>query len=122
MDEQKRIELVEKLQPYINDQDCYEPTPLVPLELFFDGNDDEGSIGANLMNHPGVSVFFETLMGLREHLDVSGVWIIAKQHDWKPGWPHSDEVLIRTRLSETDVSKILSLLRPDEVGEAMQYR
>ena len=32
------------------------PRPLVSLEEYFDGNDDLGSIGCNLSDHPGVEV------------------------------------------------------------------
>lgn len=107
--------LVELLRPYLDEQDCYRPAPLVPLELFFDGNDDRGSIGCNLIDHPGASVFYQTLVNLREDADVSGVWVLAKQHDWKPSWPHSDEVLVRTRLDETEIASRLDCLQPDTV-------
>ena len=39
-----------------------QPEPrTVPIERFFDGNDDLGSIGCNLMAHPGMDVFREAL-------------------------------------------------------------
>src|SRR5262245_27366125 len=38
--------------------------PLVAIERFFDGNDDLGSIGCNLMPHPGVEAFRDVLTGL----------------------------------------------------------
>jgi hypothetical protein len=118
MDEEKRLALVERLEPFIEDQDCYSPAPLVTLELFFDGNDDEGSIGCNLMEHPGVQTFYQSLAKLRDRAGVTGLWVIAKQHDWKPGWPFSDEVLIRTTLPDSEIKKALEHLSPDEVGEA----
>ena len=117
-DEEKRLALVALLDPYLDNSDCYEPTPLVPLELYFEGNDDQGSIGCNLTKHPGVRSFYETLLQLRNDGQVSGIWVIAKQHDWKPGWPHSDEILVRTTLSDSDIKSRLNHLGPDEVGEA----
>ena len=119
-DEDKRLSLVELLEPYLDDQDCYEPAPLVPLELYFEGNDDEGSIGCNLAKHPGIPAFYEAMLKLREADRVSGVWVIAKQHDWKQGWPHSDEILVRTTLADAEVATWFERLGPDEVGEARE--
>jgi hypothetical protein len=48
-----------------------EPEPqLVPIEEFFDGNDDLGSIGCNLPEHPGIAVFRDILVGLTLRPDV----------------------------------------------------
>jgi hypothetical protein len=118
-DEGKRLALVRLLEPFLNEQDCYDPTPVVPLEMFFDGNDDLGSIGCNLSKHPGTDVFYQSLLQLRRDPDVSGVWVLAKQHDWKPGWPHSDEILVRTRLEAADIAARLDSLQPDTVDETV---
>jgi hypothetical protein len=61
------------LQPYLDDQDCYQPSPLVPLDLFFNGNDDTGSIGCNLASHPEIATFYDALRQLRSDGEVSGV-------------------------------------------------
>jgi hypothetical protein len=118
-DEQKRLALVKLLEPYLDDQNCYRPTPLVPLELFFDGNDDNGSIGGNLPKHPSIEAFRRTLSELRDGPSVSGVWVIAKQHDWKPSWPHSDEVLIRSKLDPDEIADRASHLGPDTVDKVL---
>lgn len=115
MDESKRLHVVALLEPYLDDQECYNPPPLLPLELFFDGNDDVGSLGCNLLDHPGISDFYTTLLELRSDPSVSGAWVIAKQHDWKPSWPHSDEIVLRTRLSADAVAARLGHLQPDTV-------
>ncbi len=47
--------------------------PVVSLELFFEGNDDPGSIGCNLTDHPGVDRFYAVLRGIRDRPDVHGV-------------------------------------------------
>lgn len=114
-EETKRLALVALLEPYLDDHDCYQPAPLVPLEAFFEGNDDTGSLGANLPHHPGIPAFYETLLNLRADPEVSGVWVLAKQHDWKPAWPHSDEILVRTRLDAGDVAARLDHLEADTV-------
>ena len=33
--------------------------------LFFDGNDDEGPIGCNLTDYPGIDVFRSVWLGIR---------------------------------------------------------
>jgi hypothetical protein len=48
MDIGKRNRLVARLSQ--------EPEPqIVPIEVFFDGNDDLGSIGCNLLDHPALT-------------------------------------------------------------------
>lgn len=115
MNEEKRSSLVKRLEKFLDDQECYTPSPLVSLDQFFDGNDDVGSIGCNLFEHPGIQRFRDLLSELEEHEDISKVWVIAKQHDWKPGWPHSDEVIFLTSLNVDTIEEKISILEPDEV-------
>ena len=57
MDHHKRAQLVERIMRL---NALPSTMPVVPLEAFFDGNDELGSIGCNLGDHPGVHAFFET--------------------------------------------------------------
>ncbi len=51
-----------------------QPEPqIVPIRTFFDGNEDLGSIGCNLAEHPGLEKFYAILGGLLERTDVRGV-------------------------------------------------
>ena len=43
------------------------------LEVFFAGNDDVASIGANLDPHSGVQTFYRVLWDIRERHEVSDV-------------------------------------------------
>ena len=56
MDREKRKQLIEtaKSRGYTG---MAPPRVLVTREEFFDGNDDEGSIGCNLNDHPGLDAF-----------------------------------------------------------------
>ncbi|MDP4145462.1 MAG: hypothetical protein Q8936_13415 [Bacillota bacterium] len=40
--------------------------PLISLELFFEGNDDIGSIGCNLLDHPGTEKFYSVLKNIKD--------------------------------------------------------
>ncbi len=73
MDELKRTALIGEItrQPAAAE----DPLPVVGVELFFDGNDDIGSIGCNLLNHPGTAAFRELLMGIRARNDVQDVLV-----------------------------------------------
>src|SRR4051812_20945450 len=43
---------------------------IVSIERFFDGNEDSGSIGCNLTDHPGIDSFRDALTGLLRRPDV----------------------------------------------------
>ena len=64
--------------------DCeHEEEPMVPIDRFFDGNDDIGSIGCNLSPHPGMDVFRNCLVGLLDRADVEAVY--ARIYELDPG-------------------------------------
>ena len=51
-----------------------QPEPqLVSAARFFDGNDDLGSIGCNLSDHPGIETFRKLLVGVMDRPDVEAV-------------------------------------------------
>lgn len=95
-----------------------QPEPqVVAIERFFDGNDDPGSIGCNLMEHPGVEVFREAFVGLLNRPDVQAVYAQISELDPGDGcWPFSDTILVVGTISEQDLSKAVFGLEPDEVG------
>jgi hypothetical protein len=47
---------------------------VVRAERFFEGNDDTGSIGCNLSEHPGITSFQTILTGLESRSDVQAVY------------------------------------------------
>lgn len=47
---------------------------ILVIARFFDGNDDLGSIGCNLMEHPGMDAFRETLLALQTRRDVEALY------------------------------------------------
>jgi len=97
-----------------------QPEPqLVPIERFFDGNDDLGSIGCNLLAHPGVDVFRETFAGLLRRPDVQAVYAQITERDPGAGsWPFTDTVLVVGAIPAAELRRAVRELRPDEVGSA----
>jgi hypothetical protein len=88
----------------------------IPIERFFDGNDDPASIGCNLAKHPGVQAFRDVLTGLLRHPGVQGVY--AQIFEVDPGeeyWPFADTVLVVGSIPATELRTAVKTLKPDEV-------
>ena len=90
---------------------------LVSIERFFDGNDDEASIGCNLMEHPGMDVFRDVLTGLLRREDVLAVYAqIAELDPGEGSWSFTDTVVVIGSISEGELRKAVSELQPTDVG------
>ena len=94
--------------------------PVVSLEEFFVGNEDEGSIGCNLDEHPGLPFFFETLQNIRSRADVQDVLVEITTIDelTNPGsetWAFSDHVYIITSASREEVAQWMKPLMPGDI-------
>jgi hypothetical protein len=117
MDPLKRTALIAEIakQP----AESKDSLPVVSVERFFDGNDDLGSIGCNLLEHPGISVFRETLLRVRAREDVQDVLVeIYEVEESDPDmWPFSERVYVLTSASDEAVSAWVAELQPDEVAE-----
>ena len=112
MDTAKRDRLVTRLSG--------EPEPrLVPIGEFFDGNDDVGSIGCNLLEHPGVAAFRDAFARVAARPDVEAVYAQIAELD--PGddcWPFADTVFVTGAIPPGELARELAPLEPDEVGPA----
>jgi hypothetical protein len=94
----------------------------VSVERFFDGNDDPGSIGCNLPEHPGMDVFRNILTGLPHRPDVVAVY--ARIYEVDPGegsWPFSDTILVVGKIAPDELRGAVKSLQPDEIGPAEQF-
>jgi hypothetical protein len=89
----------------------------ISIDLFFDGNDDPGSIGWDLPEHPGIDTFRELLTGLLRRSDVQAVY--ARIVELDPGeydcWPSADFIFVVGTISPDELQKILDPLKPEEV-------
>ena len=95
--------------------------PLVAIERFFDGNDDLGSIGCNLMPHPGIEAFRDILTGLLRRPDVTAVYAQITELDPGEGcWPFTDTIAVVGVVSAAELRRAVAPLQPDEVGTAAE--
>ncbi len=115
MDTAKRNQLVDELN-------ALPGTPIIPIARFFDGNDDTGSIGCNLFDHPGIPAFAELLTGLTNRPDVSAVHAqIAEIDPGEDSWPFTDTLYITGTITDEDLATLLAPLEPDEIGPAIEF-
>ena len=62
------------------------PRVLVTRHEFFDRNDDEGSIGPNLMRHPGVAAFDSAFQTIERMDGVTAVYLTISEIDEADGF------------------------------------
>ena len=100
-----------------------QPEPqVVPAERFFDGNDDTGSIGCNLSEHPGIAAFHKILTGLEGRSDVQAVYAqITELNPGEDSWPFTDTVLVAGTISTDDLNAVVSSLEPDDVSSVADF-
>ncbi|MEI9989575.1 MAG: hypothetical protein WDM86_06020 [Rhizomicrobium sp.] len=91
------------------------PLPLLTIAEFFDGNDNVGSIGANLPGSPPPSVFRALCEAIAARGDVKDLRVLVSQFD-EPDWPFSDAIYVMTAAEPEEVlSWFPKELAPDEV-------
>jgi hypothetical protein len=115
VDHEKRSRLIEELSQEREPQ-------LVPIGRFFDGNDDTGSIGCNLPEHPGIHVFRDVFAQLASRQDVTAIYAQIAELD--PGddcWPFADTVFVVGSITNDELRDALVPLEPDEVGSADEF-
>jgi hypothetical protein len=100
-----------------------QPRPqVISVELFFDGNDDPGSIGCNLNEHPGVGTFRDVLTGLVRRPDVQAVYAQISELDPGEGlWPFADIILAVGTISTAELRDAVSALEPDDVAPGEDF-
>jgi hypothetical protein len=92
------------------------PLPVVSLELFFEGNDDLGSIGCNLADHPGPARFYSVLRSIRARPGGHDVWVGISEVMGPDEWPFSDHVYVVGTASADEVARWAAELEPDAPG------
>jgi len=120
MDKAKREELIRKFkaQNLLEPQGRWTPLPVVSLEDFFDGNDDYGSIGCNLLEreHPGPKGFYAVLKEIRDCRDVQDILVEIYEIE-EQEWPYSERLYILATAQLDTVTEWMKPLSPSEVSE-----
>jgi hypothetical protein len=94
----------------------------VPLDLFFVGNDDPGSIGCNLGDRqPLICDFYEKLVLLRERPEVQDIWVRICDANDENRWPYTDTVYVISSLPQDEIEAALEGLGFDEVVAGWIY-
>ena len=90
--------------------------PVVPLELFFEGNGDTASIGPNLDPQPPLDRFYGVLKEIRERREVADV--VLQISEAYPGeedeWPFVNAAYVITTADAALVHEWARELAPDE--------
>ena len=95
---------------------------LVSIDEFFDGNDDLGSIGCNLTEHPGIDAFRNIFEALKRRPDVEAIYARISELDPGPeSWPFSDTVLVSGKIPPEELMRALAPLEPDEIVPAEEF-
>jgi hypothetical protein len=115
-------ELVARIRSLRDFNDYAAPDPIVSLEEFFVGNEDTGSMGCNLTDHPGMATFYEELKTVRQRPDVQGVFVAIHELDEDTVWPFSECVYVLTSAPAAEVSKWVQKLQPSEVSDGWLYK
>ncbi|MBX3359198.1 MAG: hypothetical protein KF745_12315 [Phycisphaeraceae bacterium] len=112
----KRAALIAEIQR-LSDEDP-RAVPCVESGLFFDGNDDEASIGCNLSEHPGMDAFRATVDQVRARPEVGGILAQVCEVMDDPDWPFVDTLLVCSTASQEQIAGWFERLSPDDVYEA----
>lgn len=92
--------------------------PVVSIEEFFEGNTDEGSIGCNLIEHPGLETFYKVLLKIREQENVQDVLIeIMEIEDDEDYWAFSERLYILTSAEQKNFENWVNILEPSEIDD-----
>lgn len=88
--------------------------PVVPIELFLDGNEDEASIAPDLRRHPGMERFRDVLGELLMRGEVSDVLAQIDEVLDPPDWPYVPAVYVITSAPPHQVARWTGELEPED--------
>lgn len=93
----------------------------VSVEDFFDGNEDDGSIGVNIYPNPPSLQKFKDILTEIKSTDKTSTLLIRIADIEDSDWFYSDMVFISGDYTLSDVKKLFKVLKPDEVYEGLMY-
>ncbi|WP_448697986.1 hypothetical protein ACFGVR_14285 [Mucilaginibacter sp. AW1-3] len=93
----------------------------VSVEDFFDGNTDDGSIGANIYpNPPSLQKFRDILTDIK-NADKTNTLLIRIADTEDNDWFYTDMVFINGDYTLSAIKKLFKVLKPSEVYEGLMY-
>jgi hypothetical protein len=94
---------------------------VLTLDEFFIGNNDDGSIGANLYpDQPSLQTFYETFKGLIKSGKIKNAFVrIADIEDTE--WFYSDTIYVVGQIAFDDLQKELAGIQPTEIYTGWMY-
>lgn len=93
----------------------------VSVTEFFDGNDDGGSIGANIYpDPPSLTQFYETLLSIKK-LNKTEDLLVRISDTGDGEWFCTDAVYFFGDFQLHEVKQLFVALKPDEVYEGLMY-
>jgi hypothetical protein len=96
--------------------------PIVTLEDFFEGNNDESSIGCNLMEHPGIEKFYDVLLNIRNKANVQDVLVeISEFEEDENYWAFSERIYVLTSIDKSLLGSLVQDLEPTEIDEGYAF-
>lgn len=116
----KREELIARIKKQGDPNDPGGPLIVVGVEEFFAGNEDLGSIGCNLIPHPGIDRCRAVLCGIQSRDDVQ-VALVQINEVVEGEWPYSNTVYIFSSAPRESVAGWLFELKPDGVYEGYPF-
>lgn len=88
---------------------------VVDALVFLDGNEDEGSIGGNLPDHPGVGAFREAVARVAARPDVAFVHVCIQDDLGDDYFPYTDAILVCTSADPQALQDEFEVLSPDDI-------
>lgn len=91
---------------------------IIDAAAFLDGNEDEGSLGCNLMEHPGMQAFRDAVSRVAARPDVSSVKVVIHEDMGDDNFPFTDSMFVCTSAAPKDIAREFEVLQPDDVSKA----
>lgn len=115
--ENKRQQLLARINLHGDINNPTTPRPLVTLEEFFEGNDSYASIGYNFYpDQPAPSEFYSLFLEIRSKPMVSDVRVQVNDLEEPTDWPSTDTVWIITSANPNEVKSWLGdRFQPDDL-------
>jgi hypothetical protein len=106
--------VLQQLLAHIDELGGEDAYPVVPLEMFFEGNEDAASFAPNVEPHPGIARIYAVLRSIQDRPDVSAVVVQISEVLDPPDWPYASAVYVITSADAADVHEWAASLEPDE--------